>query len=142
MIEQPARVEQFQQEIDAMQLRDPAVTRERNLLRLGGILMVAGIVVAAGAYVLDRSANVNSGQAQQLDALSLGLLGVAITVVGGAMFLRYSLGQFLRFWLAPPVVRAAGRRRPGLRGHHAQPRSCAAEGGTRDQAVGLGARVR
>ena len=56
MIEQPARVEQFQQEIDAMQLRDPAVTRERNLLRLGGILMVVGIVVAAGAYVLDRSA--------------------------------------------------------------------------------------
>jgi hypothetical protein len=100
MIEQPARVEQFQQEIDAMQLRDPAVTRERNLLRLGGILMVVGIVVAAGAYVLDRSANVNSGQAQQLDALSLGLLGVVITVVGGAMFLRYSLGQFLRFWLA------------------------------------------
>ena len=82
-----------------MQLRDPVVTRERNLLRLGAST-VAGVVVAAGVYALDRSANVNSGQAQQLDALSLGLLGIAITVVGGVMFLRYSLGQFLRFWLA------------------------------------------
>jgi hypothetical protein len=100
MIEQPARVEQFQKEIDAMQLRDPAVTRERNLLRLGGILMAVGIIIAAGAYILDRSANVNNGQPQQLDALSLALLGLTIAIVGGAMFLRYSLGQFLRFWLA------------------------------------------
>jgi hypothetical protein len=28
------------------------------------------------------------------------LIGVSITVVGAALFLRYSIAQFLRFWLA------------------------------------------
>ena len=99
MIEQPARVEQFQQEIDAMQLRDPAVSRERNLLRLGGILLVVGVVVSVAAVILDRGASSNNS-AQQLDAVVQGLLGITLTIAGAGLFLRYSMGQFLRFWLA------------------------------------------
>jgi hypothetical protein len=97
MIEQPARVEQFQQEIESMQLRDPAVGRDRNLLRLGGILMVVGIVIAAYAFPYG---NAPDSVNQQNGAVVLGLLGVAISIVGGALFLRYSLAQFFRFWLA------------------------------------------
>ena len=28
------------------------------------------------------------------------LIGVSVSVVGGALFVRYSVAQFLRFWLA------------------------------------------
>ena len=31
--------------------------------------------------------------------LSGGVLGLGLTVVGAALFLRYSLGRYLRFWL-------------------------------------------
>ena len=99
MIEQPARVEQFKQEIDAMQLRDPAVARERNLLRLGVILLIAGIVVSVWAVILDRGSAAGNNT-QQLDAVVMGLLGVTLAIVGLGIYLRYSMGQFLRFWLA------------------------------------------
>jgi hypothetical protein len=36
----------------------------------------------------------------QRDAITLALGGVAAAVVGAALFLRYSLAGFLRFWLA------------------------------------------
>ena len=31
--------------------------------------------------------------------LNIGLAGLALVVLGAAVFLRYSFGQFLRFWL-------------------------------------------
>ena len=40
------------------------------------------------------------GPATQRDAIVIALIGVTVSVVGAAIFLRYSLAQFLRFWLA------------------------------------------
>jgi len=42
--------------------------------------------------------------AQQRDAIVVALSGVSIAVVGGAVFLRYSLGALLRLWLARQVL--------------------------------------
>ena len=39
-------------------------------------------------------------RSQQNDAITLGLGGIAAAVVGAALFLRYSIASFLRFWLA------------------------------------------
>ena len=44
MIEHPERVDQFKQDIAAMQVRDPAAARDRLALRGGSALMVIGIV--------------------------------------------------------------------------------------------------
>ena len=41
-----------------------------------------------------------SNPLDQNDAQVLALIGVALTVAGGALFVRYSMAQFLRFWLA------------------------------------------
>jgi len=81
-----------------MKLREPAVKRDRTLLIVGAVLMVLGIVVAIYGYALSHAAT--NDQRQQLDGITVGLIGVAVSVVGGAMFLRYSIAQFLRFWLA------------------------------------------
>ena len=103
MIESHERVEQFKQEIADMKVRDPATGRDRVLQRLGVALMVIGIALAIVAYFMSHGASADSasqGPAEQRDAVVLALGGIASTVVGGALFVRYSLAGFLRFWLA------------------------------------------
>jgi hypothetical protein len=97
MLDHPDRVEQFKTEIAEMKLPDPASGRDRLLLRGGVVLMVAGIGVAIGAYFLSHGTDV---LLQQNDAQVLSVLGLTLAVVGGALFIRYSIAHFLRFWLA------------------------------------------
>lgn len=94
---QPERIEQFQAEIASMQLKSPAGARDRALLRLGAVMMVIGVIVSAVAYPMSHG---TTEALAQRDAIVLGLLGLTLTVAGGAVFLRYSLVQFMRFWLA------------------------------------------
>ncbi|MEY2431885.1 MAG: hypothetical protein QOC92_1610 [Acidimicrobiaceae bacterium] len=97
MDERPERVEQFKEEIASMRLRDPSTARDRLLLRLGIAGMVIGIAHGVYAYTLSHG---TTNPLQQRDAIVIALLGVAVTVAGAALFVRYSVAQFLRFWLA------------------------------------------
>jgi uncharacterized membrane protein YidH (DUF202 family) len=97
MIESQDRVEQFQKEIADMKLRDPATSRDRMWLAAGIALMVVGIALAAIAYPMSHG---TTNPLQQSDAITLALAGIAAAVVGGALFLRFSIAMFLRFWLA------------------------------------------
>jgi uncharacterized membrane-anchored protein len=97
MEQSPERVEQFKTEIADMNLRDPSTARDRQLLWLGIILLVVGIVVGIYAYTLSHGTN---DALQQRDAIVVGLIAVCVSIAGGALFVRYSLAQFLRFWIA------------------------------------------
>jgi hypothetical protein len=97
MLEHPERVEQFKSEIAEMRLPDPASGRDRLLLRGGVVLMIAGVIVAIVGYSMSHGTD---NLLQQNDAQVLAVIGLAVTVVGAALFLRYSIAQFLRFWLA------------------------------------------
>jgi hypothetical protein len=91
------RVEEFRAEIGEMKLRDPSSARDRQLLILGVVLLVAGVVVTVIAYFVSHG---TTNPLTQRDAIIVALAGVAVTIAGGALFLRYSLASFLRFWLA------------------------------------------
>lgn len=97
MLEQPQRVAQFKAEIAEMHLPDQATGRDRLLLRAGGVLMVVGVVLAPVAYAISHG---TTNALQQRDAQVLAIAGLVVAIVGSALFLRYSLAQFLRFWLA------------------------------------------
>lgn len=97
MLQNPARVEQFTAEIAEMKLPDSASSRDRMLLRGGVALMGVGVVIAVVAYFLGHG---TTNPLQQRDAIVLALIGLTVAVVGAALFLRYSVAQFLRFWLA------------------------------------------
>ena len=97
MIESPDRVTEFKAEVADMRLADPALSRDRLLLKVAIALLVIGPVLGAVAYGLSHS---TENPLQQRDAIVVALLGVSLAVVGGAMYLRYSLAGFLRFWLA------------------------------------------
>ena len=60
-------------------------------------LMAIGAVLAIAAYVVSHQTR---DPLVQNDALTLGLAGITSAVLGGALFLRYSVGSFFRFWLA------------------------------------------
>ena len=87
------RVARFRADVADMHLRDPRAGRERLWMFIGGGLMVVGVVLAIVAYF-------QSSGATQRDAITIALIGVSVTVLGAAIFLRYSLAQFFRFWLA------------------------------------------
>lgn len=97
MIESQDRVEQFEQEVAGMKLRDPAKSRDRLWLNAGIALMVVGVVLALLAYPMSHS---TKNPLAQSDAITMALGGIAVAVVGAALFLRYSIASFLRFWLA------------------------------------------
>jgi cation transporter-like permease len=59
--------------------------------------MVLGIGLGIYGYALSHG---TTDALQQRDAIVIAILGVAVTVVGAALFVRYSVAQFLRFWLA------------------------------------------
>lgn len=97
------RVAQFKADVASMKLRDPRSSHDRLWTGIGVALMVVGIVLGVVAYFQSHGADAafnTEGPAVQRDAIAIGLLGVASAVVGAALFVRYSLAQFLRFWLA------------------------------------------
>jgi hypothetical protein len=95
--ESPERVEQFKKDIAEMQVRDPAAGRDRLALRGGFTLMIIGIIVTIAAYLQSHNSNLPM---EQTDYLIVALIGIAVTIMGAALFLRGSLAAFFRFWLA------------------------------------------
>jgi hypothetical protein len=67
------------------------------LLRGGVFLMVLGVGLSIAGYFGSHN---TTNPLSQRDYIVVALIGVAVTVAGAAVFLRYSMAQFLRFWLA------------------------------------------
>lgn len=93
----PGRVEQLRADLAAVGVHDPVNDRERILARLGVLLMVAGPIWVAVEYFVSHSGH---NSLQQRDAIIGALFGLALCVVGAALFLRYSGGRLLRLWMA------------------------------------------
>ena len=92
----PSRADEFRAQIADMKIPAPNVGRDKLLARLGGLLAFAGIVIGIVGYAMSHNTdNVLS----QNDAQVLAIIGLSCSVVGAAVFLRYSLANFLRLWL-------------------------------------------
>ncbi len=91
------RVEQFKADVAELKIKDSASGRDTLFLRTGGALMFIGSLLSFIAYLTSRN---DKDPLAQGGHQTLGLFGVAIAVVGAALFLRYSLSGFLKLWLA------------------------------------------
>jgi hypothetical protein len=91
------RADRFVADVASLKIPDPAAGHPRLWLRLGIALMVAGVVLGASAYLVSHR---TSSPLVQGDAVTIGLGGITVSVTGAALFLRYSLTGFLRFWMA------------------------------------------
>jgi hypothetical protein len=59
--------------------------------------MVVGVVVSIIGFVISHG---TSNSLTQNDALTIAIVGISVTIAGGAFFVRYSFSSFMRFWLA------------------------------------------
>ena len=108
--------DRFLQEVAEIRLR--AAGSDALLLKLGSALMPLGIALSVLGWFLSR----NSQTAlDQNDALIVSIIGVAVAVVGVGLFLRYSMAEFLRFWLARMIHQQDLATRPPPEATHRQP---------------------
>ena len=92
----PERRQQFEADIAKVRIKTGGAAGEPRLIALGAVLMVAGAVVALVAFIVSGS---QSDTRDVLSSVILAVFGLSLGVIGLALFLRYSLGRFLRFWL-------------------------------------------
>lgn len=94
---EPDRLEEFQAELARLRSRGSTTSTEQRLLLAGAVLMPLGLVLVLMGYLGASGTTEFSSQVPYL--ISGGLLGLGCTIVGAVLFLRYSLGRYLRFWL-------------------------------------------
>lgn len=95
--DEPDRLEEFQAELARLRVKRASPSTEQRLLLAGAVLMPLGLVLVLVGYLGASGTTELSSQVPYL--ISGGLLGLGLTIVGAALFLRYSLGRYLRFWL-------------------------------------------
>ena len=93
----PDRLEEFQAELARLRVKRGSRDDEQRLLFAGIVLMPLGLVFVLVGYIGASGTTDFSAQVPYL--LSGGVLGLGLTIVGATLFLRYSLGRYLRFWL-------------------------------------------
>ncbi len=91
-----SRADAFREQIAEMKIPAPNAGRDRVLARLGGLLAVLGVALGVIGYLLSSGTD---NTLDQNDAMVLALIGISCSIVGSAVFLRYSLSGFLRLWL-------------------------------------------
>jgi hypothetical protein len=96
---------------------------------VGAAAMVAGVALAGVAYVV----SLNKADTRDIESLQIAAICMlALAVAGGAVFLRYSLARFLRFWLLRQLLEGQ---------EHIDAVVGALSGPPRDQTPGLGGGV-
>ena len=91
------RIEQFRSEVADLDIKTPADSGERTYLLVGIVLMVVGGGLIFSGYWGASGTGVLAEQIPYV--LSGGFLGLGVMLVGAAMFVRYSLSRYLRYWL-------------------------------------------
>ena len=92
----PERRQQFEADIAKVRVKTGGAAGEPRLIALGLVLMVVGAAVALVSFIISGS---QSDTRDVLSSIILAVFGLTLSVAGMAVFLRYSLGRFLRFWL-------------------------------------------
>ncbi|MGB3409783.1 MAG: hypothetical protein WBA45_01195 [Microthrixaceae bacterium] len=82
--------------VSALPASSGSADRNDSYARAGMIIMAVGVAVAVLAVILSQASDNSLDQSTQI---SLGIAGLAATCFGGVIFIRYSLGGLLRFWL-------------------------------------------
>src|SRR3546814_11695507 len=96
MHSQPDRIEQFKADIADLRIADPSTSRDRLATRVGVAAMAVGVVLPIVAYAMSHG---TTNPLAPRDSLVLAVLGVALAVAGGALYLQSALAPFLCFWL-------------------------------------------
>jgi len=93
----PDRIAQFENEIAGMQISTPRADQERWALIAGLVSMAVGVACIIGGWWGASGTTVITEAISY--AISGGMLGLGLIVIGAALFVRYSTTRYLRYWL-------------------------------------------
>ena len=96
-VQMDERAERFTREISELHIEDPSPGRHGLWEKVGLVAMLVGVGVCVLAVTRSQS---TSDAFAQRDATALGLAGIATTIAGAAVYLRYAVTKVLRFWIA------------------------------------------
>ncbi|HEX7135531.1 MAG TPA: hypothetical protein VF228_23345 [Iamia sp.] len=84
--------------VNQIHVPEPNADRERQMLLGGGVLVVVGIIAVLVGYF---GASGETDVYRQVPyALSGGVLGLGLIIIGCALIIRFSLARLFRYWLA------------------------------------------
>lgn len=84
--------------VNQIHVPEPNADRERLMLIVGGVLVAVGIIAVLVGYI--GASGTTKVYEQVPYALSGGVLGLGLIVLGCALITRFSLARLFRFWLA------------------------------------------
>jgi hypothetical protein len=88
----------FAARVQELHVPEPKADREALVLKVGTALVVVGVVLILVAWY---QASGTASVAEQIPyAISGGLTGLALVIIGSALVIRFSLARLFRFWLA------------------------------------------
>ncbi len=93
-------LEEFRADLAQMKVKEPstvASNRDPLMARIGAVTMSVGVLLAVVSYFLSHG---TKDVLEQNDYQILAVIGLTLGVVGSAVYVRASMAQFLRFWLA------------------------------------------
>jgi hypothetical protein len=91
------RAQAFQTEIESLKLKGSSAKGEKLLLLLGSVCLAVGLGLALYAGVMVQN---NLRPADQRAYMATGsYVGIVLVICGAALFVRFSLARFMRFWL-------------------------------------------
>ena len=88
----------FAARVQDVHVPEPKADREAMLLKVGFGLVVVGILSILVAWFQAAGTAVASEQIPY--AISGGLIGLSLVILGSALIIRFSLARLFRFWLA------------------------------------------
>ena len=92
----------FEKAVEEIRNRKRKTERDRIYEMLGFAILVSGALLAFIAYFIAGSQNSGNSVLDNLEhneLIILSMAGISLAISGAAIFLRYSITRFLRFWL-------------------------------------------
>jgi len=94
--------DEFENAIEKIKTKTGSNERDRLYELIGLLILFGGAVLTLISYFVagsQNSGNVAIDNLEHNEHIILAIFGVALSIVGGFIYLRYSIGRFLRFWL-------------------------------------------
>ena len=93
--------ERLEQGVTELRVPEPSADMERALIRLGMALPIVGLILIGVAWYGASGTGYVADQIPYL--ISGGLVGLGLVLIGGGLFLRYSITHLIRYGVARMV---------------------------------------
>jgi hypothetical protein len=90
------RLQQFQAEVEQLNVTGGRANPERTWSIIGGLAMVVGVVLTLVAWIATRG---TTSALEFADYNAMGTFGMTLTIAGTGLFLVMSLRRYFRYWL-------------------------------------------